>query len=120
MLAAVLAALSLAAPPEAPDAGKAARPRTVAGTVAEVSLAGARVGLDAPEGRLELCLDRNTLVLLEARQGTVLDLAPGLSARASVGPKGEAYWIEILPKGAAPPAATPTPTSPPPSGPPGR
>lgn len=105
MLAAVLAALSLAAPPGAADAGKPApRPRTVAGTVAEVSLARARLGLDAPEGRLVLSLDRNTLVLLASRQGTVLDLSPGLPARASVGSNGEAYWIEILPKEAPTPS----------------
>lgn len=111
MLAAALAALTLAAPAQADAAEKAPRPRTVEGTVAEVSLAGGRITLGASEGPLTLSLDRNTLVQLETRLGTVLDLAPGQSVRASVGPRGEAHWIEILPKEAATPAAAaPTPS----------
>ncbi len=110
MLAAALAALTLAAQAQADAAEKVPRPRTVEGTVAEVSLAGGRITLGASEGPLTLSLDRNTLVQLETRLGTVLDLAPGQSVRASVGPRGEAHWIEILPTAQTPaPTATPSP-----------
>jgi hypothetical protein len=84
--------------------------------MAAVALPDRKVTLEAPEGPLVLALDRNTLVFLAARLGTVQDLAAGQAVRAGVGPKGEAFWIEVLPQGAIPeaspaptPAATPGP-----------
>ena len=114
MLLSILAALALGASPEAPTAppaDAAARPKTVSGTLSEVVPAQHRVTMAAADGPVTLSLDRNTLVFLETRQGTVQDLAAGLPARASVGPKGEAYWIELLPPGAASPTPPPSPAS---------
>jgi 2-oxoglutarate dehydrogenase E2 component (dihydrolipoamide succinyltransferase) len=122
MLACVLAAALAAAPapPAAPEPDRAARPRTVTGTLSAVSLPDRSLTLAAAEGPLQLSLDRNTLIFLETRMGTVRDLSAGLTARALVGARGEAYWIEILPMGAASPSAPQAPPAPPPAAAPAR
>jgi hypothetical protein len=116
MSALLVAALLAAAPADAPGASppSPARPaiRTLAGKITEVALGEGRVVLEAADGPVAVTVDRNTMVYLETRFGTVRDLAVGLPARISVGETGPAHWIEIRPKGLVPtPAATPTATS---------
>jgi len=116
MSALLVAALLAAAPGEAPETPPSSPPRpavrTLAGKIAEVTLAEGRVVLEAADGPVAVAIDRNTMVYLDSRFGTVRDLAVGLPARVSVGPSGPAHWIEIRQKGLVPaPAATPTPTT---------
>jgi hypothetical protein len=120
VLALALAALAVAAPPpaDAPPSAPAERLRirTVTGRVAEVSLAPGRLSIDGAEGPIALVLDRNTVVYLEARLGTIRDLAPGQPIRAAAGSQGQAYWVEVLrPEAVPPPRPAPEPAAPPPS-----
>lgn len=96
----LLAALLTAAGTE--SAAPAPGPRTIAGKLTEVAPSGKQIVVEAADGAVRLTLDRNTMVFLEARLGTVRDLAPGTPVRASVGVAGTAFWIELRPKGVMP------------------
>jgi hypothetical protein len=111
-MSALLVAALLAAGPGAPEAPSPSpsRPtvRTVAGKISEVTLSEGRVVLEAADGPVAVAVDRNTMVYLDSRFGTVRDLAVGLPARVSVGISGPAHWIEIRPRGLVPtPAVEP-------------
>lgn len=93
-----LAALVLAADPS--PARPPAASRTVTARLVEVVLAERRAVLEASDGRIGVSLDRNTMVFLDNRQGTVRDLTAGTPVRAGIGPGGEAHWIELRPRGA--------------------
>lgn len=100
-LVALLAAPALAAPPDGGPPGIEVR----SGRVAAVDWGERRVTLVGPGGRLDLAFDRNTVVYLSGRLGTMRDVTPGAEARASVGAGGVAAWIEVrrpAPDGGAP------------------
>ena len=67
------------------------------GRVAAVDWGDRRLTIVGPGGRLDLGFDRNTVVYLPGRLGTMRDVTPGVEARASVGPDGVAAWIEVRP-----------------------
>jgi hypothetical protein len=81
----------------APDGGPAGL-EVRSGRVAAVDWGDRRVTLLGPAGRLDLGFDRNTVVYLPGRLGTLRDVKPGVEARASVGPDGIAAWIEVRPR----------------------
>jgi hypothetical protein len=68
----------------------------VVGKVAAVDRAGHRISVDTPRGRVDLSLDRNTLVYLPTGVGTVLDVLPGAAVRAGRDGDFVAYWIQVL------------------------
>lgn len=92
-LAALLAAPALAAAPDGGPPGLEVR----SGRVAAVDWGDRRVTLLGAGGRLELGFDRNTVVFLVGRLGTLRDVLPGVEVRAGVGQDGVAAWIEIGP-----------------------
>jgi len=118
MPATVLLALLLAAGPD-PSPPPRSQARTIAGTISEVAAAGRSIVLQAADGPVSVRIDRNTMIFLDANQGTARDLAVGMPARVSLGPNGEAHWVELRPKGIVPtpagvarqPTATPIPTA---------
>lgn len=120
-MSALLVAAILAAAPgtaqEAPAPPPRSAIRTLAGKISEVSLAAGRVVLEAADGPVAVAIDRNTMVYLDSRFGTVRDLAVGLPARVSVGAAGPAHWIEIRPKGLVPTPAVTAPPAPAPAAP---
>ncbi len=90
-LLALLGAPARAAVPDGGPPGLEVR----SGRVAAVDWGHRRVTLLGPTGRLDLGFDRNTVVYLPGRLGTLHDVKPGAEARASLGPDGVAAWIEI-------------------------
>jgi hypothetical protein len=88
-----------------PPASGPPRPdvRTVAGKITAVDVAARALTLAASDGPLRVVFDRNTMVFLESRLGSVRDLAPGTPARVNVsGEENLAAWIELRPRGIAP------------------
>lgn len=92
-LAALLAAPAVAAAPDGGPLGLEIR----SGRVAAVDWGDRRVTVLGGGGRLELGFDRNTVVFLVGRLGTMRDVLPGVEVRAGVGQDGVAAWIEIGP-----------------------
>ena len=90
-----------------PDAAEpAADVRTIAGKITALDWKDARFTIAAADGPLTVRVDRNTMVLLETRAGSVRDLAVGMPVRVNVGgPANLAYWVEARPRGLAPSAA---------------
>jgi hypothetical protein len=92
-LVALLAAPAGAAAPDGGPPGIEVR----SGLVVAVDWGDRRVTLLGSGGRFEVGFDRNTVVYLTGRLGTLRDVLPGVEARASTGPDGVAAWIEIRP-----------------------
>jgi hypothetical protein len=102
-------------PAAAPDPSAAAAPleqergadvRTIAGKVAALRWDEGRFTLEAADGPVSIRVDRNTMVLLEARAGTLRDLTVGLPVRASVrGVENLASFVEVRQRGLAPTSA---------------
>jgi hypothetical protein len=90
-LVALLGASARAAPPD----GGPPEIEIRSGRVAAVDWGDRRVTLVGPGGRIDLGFDRNTVVYLPGRLGTMRDVTPGAEARASVGADGVAAWIEV-------------------------
>jgi hypothetical protein len=85
-----------AAPVGAPGSpSRQAGPSEVTGTVVAVDRATHRFTLRGPAGTVEVAMDRNTLVYLPGGPATVLDVAPGMAARAAIDPRGTAYWVQV-------------------------
>jgi hypothetical protein len=81
--------------------------RTIAGKIAALDAARRELTLAAADGPLRVTLDRNTMVLLESRLGSVRDLAVGVPARVSVsGAENLAAYVELRPRGVVPTAST--------------
>jgi hypothetical protein len=77
--------------------------RTVAGKISAIDLPGRTLTLAAADGPLEVSLDRNTMIFLESRLGSLRDLAVGVPARANVsGERNLASFVELKPRGIAP------------------
>jgi hypothetical protein len=90
--------------PEPPaDEPRTADVRTIAGKIAVLRWNDGRFTLEAADGPVSIRVDRNTMVLLEARTGTLRDLTVGLPVRTSVrGPDNLAAFVEIRQRGIAP------------------
>jgi hypothetical protein len=72
--------------------------RTVAGKISAVHWEDAHFTVDGGDGPVAIRVDRNTMVLLAARQGSVRDLSVGLPVRASLRADGNlAAWVEVEP-----------------------
>jgi hypothetical protein len=108
LLAAAAASLSLAWTALADDDetadGGAHRTdvRTVSGKINALSWPDRKIAIDAADGPLTLTFDRNTSVFLENRMGTVRDLSVGTPVRASYNAQGQAFWVEVRPRGVTP------------------
>jgi hypothetical protein len=77
--------------------------RMVAGKITAVDRTARVLVLAADDGPLRVAFDRNTMVFLQKRLGSLGDLAPGVPARANVlGPLNLAAWIELTPLDGAP------------------
>jgi hypothetical protein len=89
----------------APVDGGAPGFRVVSGTVERLDWDGLRLVLTTASGSESFPFDRNTSVYLEDREGTLVDLKPGLRVRASIAPGGRTWWVEVAraPAAAAPP-----------------
>jgi hypothetical protein len=101
-----------------PDAGEPGLFQPLSGRVIAADREARRVTVEGTGGRLELGFDRNTVVYLPGRIGTMDDVRPGAEVRVSKGPEGIAYWIEVsgelpaphgagLPDGGTPPGGGP-------------
>lgn len=90
-LAARLAGPALAAAPAGGPPGLEIR----SGSVVAMDWGDRRVTLLGTAGRFDLGFDRNTVVYLMGRLGTLRDLLPGVEVRAGVGQDEVAAWIEI-------------------------
>lgn len=116
------APISTTPPPEKPAAPKDAAPKAgapkpplprgavledVSGTVHGVDRRAHRIEIDTASGRVELSLDRNTLVYGPHGLVTPLDVQPGALVRAGRNADFVAYWIAVRAPGAAEPASTP-------------
>src|SRR5512138_2622482 len=75
--------------------------RTVSGKVTALGWPEPRFTLDTGEAPLTVGIDRNTLVFLESRLGTVRDLVVGLPVRAGLSGANLAAWVEVRPSGEA-------------------
>ncbi len=82
--------------PAAPDGG-APGLAVRSGRVEAVDWSDRRVTLLGPGGRDDLGFDRNTVVYLPGRPGTMRDVEPGLEVRAAANPDGVAAWIAVRP-----------------------
>ncbi len=69
--------------------------QTVAGRVAKIDRAHARVVIEEAGRPVEVSYDRDTAVFLERHLGTVRDVVPGAQVRVSADRDGLAYWIEV-------------------------
>ena len=69
--------------------------QTVAGRVARIDRAHARVVIEEAGRPVEVSYDRDTAVFLESHLGTVRDVVPGAQVRVSADRDGLAYWIEV-------------------------
>jgi hypothetical protein len=90
------------APKPAPKPEEPIRPnvRTVSGEIGEVAWGEHRFTLEAADGPIAVHVDRNTLVFLESRLGTVRDLHTGMPLRVGLeGPRNLATWVEVRPQG---------------------
>lgn len=117
LASAALAAAALAAP-AAPDPGGTARGGAAGfqfrvGRVAGVDWGGRRVTLEGAAGPADFGFDRNTVVYLPGRLGTLRDLVAGVHVRASVGKEGVAHFVQVQL-----PPKDPGPAPPPGGGPP--
>jgi hypothetical protein len=75
----------------------------VAGKITALDVAARELTLAASDGPLRVAFDRNTMVFLESRLGSLRDLAVGAPARVNVsGDENLAAWIELRPRGIAP------------------
>ncbi|HEU4384435.1 MAG TPA: hypothetical protein VFR85_13190 [Anaeromyxobacteraceae bacterium] len=90
---AALIAPARAAPPEGRPPGLEVR----SGRVAEVDWGDRRLTILGPTGRFQVGFDRNTVVYLPERLGTLRDVAPGAEVRTVANPDGVAAWIEVRP-----------------------
>lgn len=89
----------------APDAGATVPGGlfTVAGKIGSVDPAHGRFTLEAPEGTLDLGVDRNTSVYLAKGMGTLRSLEPGLPVRACYGGADKkVFWVEVHLEGVMP------------------
>ena len=74
--------------------------RTVAGEIGSVEWNEHRFTLEAADGPIAVHVDRNTLVFLESRLGTVRDIYTGLPVRVGLeGAQNLATWVEVRPPG---------------------
>jgi hypothetical protein len=90
---------------ETPPAPPRPDVRTVAGKIAAIEPSRRALTLAAADGPLRVELDRNTMVFLESRLGSLRDLAVGVPARVNVsGPSNLASFVELKPRGVAPTA----------------
>jgi hypothetical protein len=102
-----------------PKAEEPIRPdvRTVAGEIGSVEWSEHRFTLEAADGPLAVHVDRNTLVFLESRLGTVRDLYTGLPVRVGLeGPRNLATWVEVRLPGTTASKPEQAGTAPPPVG----
>ncbi len=79
----------------APVDGGAPGFHLVSGSLERVDWDAKRITLATLSGTERLSFDRNSLVYLEEREGTLLDLKPGQRVRASLTPDGRVYWLEV-------------------------
>jgi hypothetical protein len=89
-----------AAPRVEPPSAKAPAPRgavleAVSGVVGEVDSQAHRLTVETASGPVTLSLDRNTMIFVAGRLGTVLDLARGQQVRAGRNAELLAYWVQI-------------------------
>jgi hypothetical protein len=88
------------APPKPPDERPLPDVETLSGEIRALDPGGQELTLEADGRPIRIQVDRNTMVFLEARQGTIRDLKAGLPVRASVtGPNKVAFWVEVRPPG---------------------
>jgi len=88
--------------PFAPVDGGAPGFHLVSGSLERVDWDARRITLTTPSGPENLPFDRNTMVFLEDREGTLADLERGQRVRASLAADGRAYWVEVIhPEGGA-------------------
>jgi hypothetical protein len=92
-----------------PDGGARGDVRTIVGKVSAVSTKDRKVTVDTGDGPVALEVDRNTVVYLDNRLGSLRDVVVGVPVRASHGPRQQAFWIEVR-------SRTGTATSPRPDG----
>jgi hypothetical protein len=72
--------------------------RTVSGEISALQWQERRFTVDGADGPVTLRVDRNTLVFLDERIGSVRDLAVGTLVRANIGGNDNlASWIEVRP-----------------------
>jgi hypothetical protein len=69
----------------------------VSGTVVSVDRQAHRFTIDAAGQKVELSMDRNTMVYTPSGLGTVLDVVPGAPVRAGRNAELVAYWVQVRP-----------------------